>query len=178
MWGCLKALVFTFGGLFLVLLIVIGGGWWYLGTASFAGLIKLRIEKTLEGRLGRTVTIDSVQVVRSHPQGVVINGLHIANAPGGVSKYFATVDRIAISGGIESFWGRQIKVSHVEVTNPHLFFEVFPTGSKLVHNFPHWQAGKRGKYEIYHLDIGTLAVRGGAFDSSTASTTSPRMRRT
>ena len=57
MWGCLKGLIFTFGGLLALLVIVIGGGWWYLGTTSFAGFVMLRIEKTLEARLGRDVSI-------------------------------------------------------------------------------------------------------------------------
>ena len=164
MWGCLKGLVFTFGALFFILLIVIGGGWWYLGTASFAGLIQLRIAKTLESKLGRKVSIHDVVFYRTRPTRVVINDLRIANAPGAVNPYFATVQQIEITGGIESFWGRNIDVSRVDVRNPHLYFEVFPAGSKLVHNFPHWQVGPKSKYDIYHLDLGTLFVRGGAFD--------------
>jgi outer membrane protein assembly complex protein YaeT len=164
MWGCLKGLVFTFGALFLVLLIIFGGGWWYLGTASFAGLIQLRIAKTLESKLGRHVSIHDVVFYRTRPTRVVINDLRIANSPGAVNPYFATVQQIEITGGIESFWGRQINVSRVDVRNPHLYFEVYPAGSKLVHNFPHWQPGPKSKYDIYHLDLGTLFIRGGVFD--------------
>ena len=164
MWGCLKGLFFTFGGLFLLLLIVVGGGWWYLGTASFAGLIQLRIAKTLEARLGRKVYIHDVVFYRTHPTRVVINDLRIANAPGAVNPYFATVQQVEIAGGIESFWGRNLNVSHVDIRNPHLYFEVFPAGSQLVHNFPHWNSGPQSKYEIVHVDLNTLFIRGGAFD--------------
>jgi len=164
MWGCLKGLFFTFAGLFILLLIVVGGGWWYLGSASFAGLIQLRIAKTLEARLGRKVFIHDVVFYRTRPTRVVINDLRIANAPGAVSPYFATVQQVEITGGIESFWGRNINVANVEIRNPHLYFEVFPAGSKLVHNFPHWNSGPPSKYEIVHVDLNTLFVRGGAFD--------------
>src|SRR6185436_19485666 len=88
MWGCLKGLFFTFAGLFILLVVIFGGGWWYLGTSNFAGLIKLRIEKTLESKLGRKVTIHDVVFYRSRPTRVVINDLRIANSPGAVNPYF------------------------------------------------------------------------------------------
>ena len=164
MWGCLKGLVYTFGALAVLLALIIGGGWWYLGTSSFAGLIQLRIAKTLESRLGRHVFIHDVVFYRTRPTRVIIHDLRIANSPGAVNPYFATVQEIEITGGIDSFWGRNIKVSRVDVRNPHLWFEVYPAGSKLVHNFPHWNAGPKSKYDIYHLDLGQMFVRGGAFD--------------
>jgi outer membrane protein assembly complex protein YaeT len=163
MWGCLKALVFTFAGLMALLVIVIGGGWWYLGTTSFAGFVMLRIEKTLEARLGRAVFIHDVQIVRARPAKIIINDLRIANAPGAAKPYFATVGQIEITGGVDSFWGRTVKVERVDIHDPHLNFEVFPAGSRLVHNFPHWQSGPKSKYDIYHLDIGKLYVKGGQF---------------
>jgi outer membrane protein assembly complex protein YaeT len=163
MWGCLKGLVFTFGGFLALLVLVIGAGWWYLGTTSFAGFVMLRIEKTLEARLGRKVSIHDVQIIRARPAKIVINDLRIANAPGAVNPYFATVRQIEVTGGVDSFWGRTVKVTRVDVRDPHLYFEVFPAGSKLVHNFPHWQTGPKSKYDIYHLDIGKLFVTGGAF---------------
>ncbi|HEY2091725.1 MAG TPA: outer membrane protein assembly factor BamA [Thermoanaerobaculia bacterium] len=163
MWGCLKGLVFTFGGFLALLVLVIGAGWWYLGTTSFAGFVMLRIEKTLEARLGRKVSIHDVQIIRARPAKIFINDLRIANAPGAVNPYFATVRQIEVTGGVDSFWGRTVKVTRVDVRDPHLYFEVFPAGSKLVHNFPHWQTGPKSKYDIYHLDIGKLFVTGGAF---------------
>jgi outer membrane protein assembly complex protein YaeT len=163
MWGCLKGLVFTFGGFLALLVLIIGTGWWYLGTTSFAGLVKLRIEKTLEARLGRHVSIHDVQIIRSRPAKIFINDLRIANAPGGANPDFATVRQIEVTGGVDSFWGRTVKVERVDIRDPHLFFEVFPAGSKLVHNFPHWQTGPKSKYDIYHLDIGKLFITGGAF---------------
>jgi outer membrane protein insertion porin family len=164
MWGCLKGLVVTTIAVAALLLIIFGGGWWYLGTSSFAGLIKLRIEKTLESKLGRAVTIRDVVFYRARPTRVIINDLRIANSPGAVNPYFATVAQVEITGGIDSFWGRKIVVDRVDVRNPHLYFEIYPAGSKLVHNFPHWQEGQKSKYDIYHLDLGTLFVRGGTFD--------------
>jgi outer membrane protein insertion porin family len=164
MWGCLKGLIFTFGGLLALLLVVIGTGWWYLGTTSFAGFVMLRIEKTLEARLGRHVSIHDVQIVRARPAKIFINDLRIANAPGAAHPYFATVRQIEVTGGVDSFWGRTVKVERVDIRDPHIYFEVFPAGSKLVHNFPHWQSGPKSKYDIYHLDIGKLLINGGLFD--------------
>src|SRR5689334_3936009 len=162
MWGCLKALLFTFGGFLALLILVVGGGWWYLGTTSFSGLVKLRIEKTLEARLGRNVSIHDVQIIRARPAKIFINDLRIANAPGAVNPYFATVRQLEVTGGVDSFWGRKIKVDRVDIRDPHMYFEVFPAGSKLVHNFPHWQSGPKSKYDIYHLDVGKLFITGGA----------------
>lgn len=163
MWGCLKGLLFVFAAIFIVLALIIGGGWWYLGTASFADLIRLRIERTLEARLGRDVSIGSVQIVRTRPQRVILNDVRIANAPGGVDKYFATVRQVEITGGIDSFWGREVNVGRIDIRDPRLNFEVFPAGSKLTHNFPQWKSGPRSKYEIVHVDLNKLFVTGGVF---------------
>ncbi|HEX7192983.1 MAG TPA: outer membrane protein assembly factor BamA [Thermoanaerobaculia bacterium] len=163
MWGCLKALLFTFGGFLALLILIIGAGWWYLGTTSFSGFVALRIEKTLEARLGRHVSIRDVQIIRARPAKIFINDLRIANAPGAANPYFATVKQIEITGGVDSFWGRTVKVERVDIRDPQMFFEIFPAGSKLVHNFPHWQTGPKSKYDIYHLDIGKLFISGGAF---------------
>jgi outer membrane protein insertion porin family len=160
MWGCLKTIFFFFGGLFLLLLIGIGGGWFYLGTASFAGLVRVRIEKTLEQRLGREVTIGKVTIIRSRPMRVILDDIRIANAPGGVAKDFATVKRVEIVGGVESFWGRRIKVARIDVTNPRLWFEIFPDNSN---NFPKWKTGPKSSAEIVHLEVGNLFVHDGAF---------------
>lgn len=160
MWGCLKGLVWVFGVVLVILLIGVGGGWWYLGSTSFADLVRKRIEDTLEARLGREVTIAKVTIVKARPQRVILDDLRIANAPGGVAKYFATVRQVEITGGIESFWGRSIKVDRVDIRDPKLWFEVFPNGN---HNFPKWKTGPRRPREIVHLDIGKLFIANGAF---------------
>jgi outer membrane protein insertion porin family len=160
MWGCLKGLVFVFGGIFLVLLLVVGGGYWYLGSTSFADLVRKRIEDTLEARLGRDVTIGKVTFIRSRPQRVILDDLRIANAPGGVARYFATVRQVEITGGVESFWGRAIKVDRVDVRDPRLWFEVFPNGE---HNFPKWNSGPKRARQIVHLEIGKLFITNGGF---------------
>lgn len=164
MWGCLRWIVFVFGGLLLLLFLVIGGGWFYLGSSSFADLVRLRIEKTLEARLGRHVEVGPVEIVRTRIGKVTINGIRIANSPGAANPYFATVKQLVITGGIDSFWGRKIKVSRIDVIEPHLYFEVYPAGSKVVHNFPAWNSGPKSKYDIYHLDLGTMYITNGAFE--------------
>src|SRR5262245_42110925 len=73
MWGCLKTIFYAFAGLFILLFLVIGGGWWYLGTSNFADLVRTRVEKTLETRLGREVTIKSVVITPSRPAKILIN---------------------------------------------------------------------------------------------------------
>jgi outer membrane protein assembly complex protein YaeT len=160
MWGCLKGLVFVFGGIFLLLLLFVGGGYTYLGSTSFADLVRKRIEDTLEARLGREVTIGRVTFIRSRPQRIILDDLRIANAPGGVARYFATVRQVEITGGVESFWGRAIKVDRVDVRDPKLWFEVFPDGT---HNFPKWNSGPKRSRQIVHLEIGKLFVTNGGF---------------
>src|SRR5438034_2639768 len=158
MWGCLRWIVFAAAGVLLLLFITIGGGWYYLGTSSFAGLVQLRIQKTLEAKLGRSVWVGPVTIVRTRLDQVIINGIRIGNSPGAVNPYFATVKQVVITGGIDSFWGRRINVRRIDVTEPHLYFEVYPAGSKLVHNFPPWNSGPPSKYTIYHLDLGTMYI--------------------
>lgn len=160
MWGCLKGLVWVFAIGLVLLLITVGGGWWYLGSTSFADLVKKRIEDTLESKLGRDVFIGKVTIVKTRPQRVIIDDLRIANAPGGVAQYFATVKQIEIAGGVESFWGRAVKVDHVDIREPRLWFEVFPDGN---HNFPKWKSGPKRPREIVRLDIGKLNITNGGF---------------
>lgn len=164
MWGCLKFVGCSTIGLFVLLVVIIGGGWWYLGSSSFEGLVRLRIEKTLEARLGRNVDVGSVQIERGNLSRIIINDLRIANAPGASHPYFATVKQVILTGGIDSFWGRKIRVDRIDIAEPHLNFEIFPEGSKLEHNFPHWNSGPPSRYEIYHLDLGNLYVTHGAFE--------------
>jgi len=164
MWGCLKWMGCSTIGFFVLLAIVLVGGWWYLGSSSFAGLVRLRVEKTLEARFGRDVVVGSVQIEGGRQSRIIINDLRIANAPGGVRPYFATARQVIVTGGIDSFWGRKIHVGRIDIVEPHLNFEIFPAGSKLTHNFPHWNSGPPSRYEIYHLDLGNLYVTHGAFE--------------
>jgi len=103
MWGCLRGLGCTTIGFFALLALVIIGGWWYLGTSSFAGLVRLRIEKTLEARLGRKVYVGPITIERGLQSRIIIDGLRIGNAPGAVNPYFATVSKITVTGGIDPF---------------------------------------------------------------------------
>lgn len=160
MVGCLKGILWVFGITFLVLFLVIGGGWWYVGTTNFAGYVKKKIEATLEARLERDVTIGSVEFVRTRPQKIIINDLRIANARDAVAPHFATVRQIEITGNVQSFWGRSVKLDRVDVREPRLWFEVFPDGR---HNFPQWKTGPRRSFEIVHLEIGKLYIDDAAF---------------
>ena len=164
MWGCLRWIVGGALGLLVLLFIIVGGGWYYLGTSNFAGLVQLRIQKTLEAKLGRTVWVGPVTIIRTRLDQVIINGIRIGNSPGAVNPYFATAKQVVITGGIDSFWRRRIKVGQIDITEPHIFFEVYPAGAKLMHNFPHWESGPPSKYDIYHLDLGTMHIVDGAFD--------------
>lgn len=163
MWGCLKAIFIGAIAVIALLLLVIGGGYVYIGTSSFEDLVAKRIAETLSSRLGRTVTIGRVEILRTSPQRVVLRDLRISNSPGTLNPYFATVREVDITGGINSFWGREIRVDRVDVHDPHLDFEIYPAGSPLTHNFPRWNPGPKGKYEIYRLQIGKLFVDGGEF---------------
>src|SRR6266576_3671806 len=164
MWGCMKWTGCGGIGLLGLVLIAVGVGWWYLGSASFAGLVKLRIETTLEARLGRHVDVGSVQIERGRQSRIILNDLRVANSPGAVHPYFATAKQVIVTGGIDSFWGRKIRVGRVDIVEPHLNFEIYPAGSKLAHNFPRWNSGPPSRYEIYHLDLGKLYVTRGAFE--------------
>ncbi|HEX7420165.1 MAG TPA: hypothetical protein VF505_09785, partial [Thermoanaerobaculia bacterium] len=163
MWGCLKA-IFWIGVVSAILLfVIIGGGWWYIGSDNFQDLVETRIAATLKARLGRDVTIGSVAFDRLHLRQVILNDVRIANSPGTVNPYFATAKQVVITGGVESFWRRDIKVGRIDVIEPKIDFEIYPAGSKLVHNFPHWDAGPPSKYTIVHLTLGQMFVKGGSF---------------
>src|ERR1043165_8783224 len=164
MWGCLRWIAGGFVILAVLLVLLIGAGWLYIGTSSFADLVKLRIADTLETKLGRHVDIGDVDIVRGRESQVILKDLRIANAPGAMKPYFATVTQLVITCGVGSFGGRRIRVGRIDVVEPRINFEIFPAGAPLVHNFPHWQSGPPSKYEIYHLDIGTMYVHNGVFD--------------
>ncbi|HEV8660627.1 MAG TPA: translocation/assembly module TamB domain-containing protein, partial [Thermoanaerobaculia bacterium] len=163
MFGCLKAIFFIFAGGLLLLFLTIGGGWWYIGSKSFADLVARRVAETLKARLGREVSIGLVVFDRAHLRQVVLKDLRIANAPGAVNPYFTTVKQVVITGGVESFWTRSIKVGRIDVLEPRMYFEIYPAGAALTHNFPRWNSGPPSKYEIVHLELGTMYVKGGGF---------------
>lgn len=162
MWGCLKGLLWLFGIGAALAFIFVGGGWWVLGSANFADYVRKRIEATLEARLERDVIIRRVEFVRERPQKIILHDVSIANERGGVAPFFALVTKVEITGGVQSFWGRSVKVDRVDVSNPRMWFEIFPDGR---HNFPKWKTEKRKKrrFEILHLQLGQLFVADGAF---------------
>jgi outer membrane protein insertion porin family len=161
MWGCLKGILWLFGIATALLFFVIGGGWWLLGSPNFAEYVRKRIETTLENRLGRDVAIRSVTFVRTRPQKIILNDLRIANAPGGKAPAFALVQQVEITGGIQSFWARNVKVDRVDIRGARMWFEILPDGT---HNFPKWKTEKRRRrFEIVRLDIGKLYITGGVF---------------
>ena len=162
MWGCLKSLLWLFVIGFALFLLIVGGGWWSLGTTTFEGYVAKKIEQTLEERLGRDVTIGSFHFVRTRPQKIILNDVRIANAPGAVAPNFAVVRQIEITGGVQSFWSRRVKVDRIDIRDPFVWFEVFPDGR---HNFPKWKASppRRWKFQIVHLDFDKMYVTGGAF---------------
>lgn len=160
MWGCLKAGLWALGITFLLLLLTVGGGWWYTGSAGFAEYVRKKIETTLEARLGREVSIGSVTFVRSHPQKIILNDLRIANAPGGAAPQFAIVGEVEITGGVQSFWRRAVKVDRVDIRGPRVWFEVLPDGTD---NFPKWKTSTPRRFEIVRMDIGRLYITGGTF---------------
>src|SRR5881398_3715569 len=79
MWGCMKWVGCSGIGLVALLAIVIAVVWWWLGTHSFADLVRLRIQSTMEARLGRAVSIGPVQIERGRQSRVIINDVRIAN---------------------------------------------------------------------------------------------------
>ncbi|HYM62583.1 MAG TPA: translocation/assembly module TamB domain-containing protein [Thermoanaerobaculia bacterium] len=163
MRGCLRGLLWTALGFILFLLIISGGAYWYLGTASFSDLVKLRVEKTLEARLGRRVSVASVEIVTERESKVVVNDLRIGNVPGGVSPDFARVRQVVITGGVESFWRRKLKVGRIDIVDPQVFLEIYPEGAPVFNNVPYWRPEPQSRHEIVHLELGKMFVTGGLF---------------
>ena len=69
---------------------------------------------------------------RGRQSRVIINDVRIANVPGGKRRHFATVKQIIITGGIDSFWGRKIRVGRIDLIQPRMSFEVFAPGGPAV----------------------------------------------
>lgn len=164
MFGCLKGL-FWFG-VIVVLFLVMGAVsfWFWTGTTNFAEFVRKRVEVTLESRLSREVTIGKVDIVRGVETRAILSDVRIANVPGASHPYFFTAKQIVIAGGVDSFWGRRVKVGRVDIRAPWMSFEVLPKGSQFTHNFPKWKTGPKRRFEIYRLDISRLFVHGGMFE--------------
>ncbi|HVT44010.1 MAG TPA: translocation/assembly module TamB domain-containing protein [Thermoanaerobaculia bacterium] len=164
MWGCVRALL----ALFLVIGAILGliglGAYRYLGSARFAELVRARIEANLEARLGRDVFIGRVTVIRTPNARVILDDVRIGNAPGALQEWFATVRQVEIVGGIDSFLQRRVRLGHVDIRDPHFYFEVFPEGLPLTHNFPTWKPSGPRRFEIVRVDVSRLFVTGGHFD--------------
>lgn len=162
MWGCVRILGWISLVFVAILFLILGGGYYYIGTASFARYVAARIERTLEFKLGRDVTIGRVIVQRGKLDRVVLQDVRIANVPGASQPWLATVREVEIRGGIESFRTRTIEVGMVVVRDPRLNVEIFPEGSPLMHNFPGWRRGEPRGYEIVRVDIDRLVVENAA----------------
>lgn len=164
MWGCLRLLTGGVAILLLVLIILTAAIWIYLGSPNFDEFVRTKIETTLSARLGRTVTIGSINIDRVHFGRAVLKDVRIGNAPGGVHPYFATARQVVIVGGIQSFWGRNISVGSIEVFDPRLYIEIYPAGSPLIHNFPHWQTTPPSRFQIVHVALSKIQLQNGLVD--------------
>lgn len=165
MWGCVKAILFV--SLLLVLCLFVLAPlslWVWTGTGSFDEYIRKRIELTLENRLGREVTIGRVESDFGRESRVILHDIRIANVPGATRRYFATAKEVEIVGGLESFWGRSVRVGRIDIREPFMSFEVLPEAARFAHNFPKWKTGPKRRYEIYRLDVSKLNVINGTFE--------------
>ncbi|HEX7150155.1 MAG TPA: outer membrane protein assembly factor BamA [Thermoanaerobaculia bacterium] len=161
MWGCLRVLFWLGGGGTLVLFLALGFFWWYVGTESFAEIVRARVEATLESKLEREVTIGSVRIIQGKPLRVVLADIRIANARGGKARYFATVREVEIAGGVESFLRREIDVGRVDIRDPHVWFEILPDGN---HNFPKWKTEQRKRsFQYAKVELDKLYITNGQF---------------
>lgn len=164
MWGCVRALT----GLAIIVVAVVAligiAVWYYLGTTNFADYVRIKIEANLERKLQREVTIGKVTLVRGRISRFIIDDIRVANPPGSTHRYFATARQVVITGGIESFWQRRVRLGVVEVRDPWMNFEVYKEGAPLVHNFPRWQPSKPRRYEITRVDIDRMLIGNGSFE--------------
>ncbi|MGH9457417.1 MAG: outer membrane protein assembly factor BamA [Thermoanaerobaculia bacterium] len=159
--GCIRLLGNALIGLIVLLLLMWGGGWYYVGSPHFARLVKERIERNLEWRLGREVTIGRVVVDRGELGRVLLQDVRVANLPEGAHPYFATVREVEIEGGIGSFRTRTIHVGRVDVREPRLNVEIFPAGAAHPHNFPRWRRSEPRRTPITRFDVDKMFISGG-----------------
>lgn len=166
MWGCLRLMVrlFVFGTLLLLVFLVAVP--WLVQTARFEEYVLRRVKTTLEARLGREVMIGRIEVHRTQlfePTKVILHDVRIANLHGSMNPYFATVRRVEITGGVDSFRRRIIRVGRIDIIEPRVYFEIFPEGARYTHNFPRWTSGPRSRWEIVRVQFGRLFARDGNF---------------
>src|SRR5260370_16466485 len=81
MWTFMRRMAITMIVVLGLFALVIGGGWWYLGTTTFADLVRLRVQKTMESHLGRKVPIHEVTIVAGLPSKVILTDLPIPPPP-------------------------------------------------------------------------------------------------
>jgi outer membrane protein assembly complex protein YaeT len=163
MWGCARALLgiaVLLAGLVILVSLV---GYYYIRTDNFADYVRVKIEANLERKLQREVTIRKVTIQGGKLSRVILDDITISNPPTASRKYFATAKQVVITGGVESFWQRRVRLGVVEIIDPSMNFEVFREGP-LTHNFPSWQRSAPRRYEITRVEVSRLVVRNGAFE--------------
>ena len=166
MWGCLKWMGCSTIGFFVLLALIVIGGWWYLGIVELRrpGAAAHREDARGAPRPQRRYRLraDRARHARAASSST---DLRIANSPGAVHPYFATAKQVIVTGGIDSFWGRKIRVGRVDIVEPHLYFEVYPAGAKLDAQLPALAIGtaSRATRSITSTSA-TLYVTRGAFD--------------
>ncbi len=163
MRGCIRLVGWGAVALLALLLLLVGGGYYYTGTERFALLVKARIERTLEWKLGRDVTIREVIVHRRQGR-IILRDIAIANTPGARREYFATVKEVEIAGGIESFRTRTIRLGRIDVRGASLNVEIFPEGSPLRHNFPSWRRSEPRAFQIARVEADKIWITGAAVE--------------
>jgi|GEM_PF-292433 len=162
--GCVRGLFIVCLVLTILLIIALSGGWYYLGTESFARRIQAGIVENLASHLDRKVFIGKVTLIPGRQTRVIIDDLRISNSPGALNPDFATVRQVEITGGIDSFLQRRVKLGRIDIRDPHLDFEVYPEGAPLSTNFPSWKPSPPSKYEIVRIDASKIFINALAFD--------------
>lgn len=159
MYGCIRVIGYGVLALIVLLLLIVGGGYYYTGTDRFALLVKERIERTLEWKLGREVTIREVVVLRRQAR-ILLRDITVANVPEGRRKHFAAVKEVEIIGGIESFRTRTIRLGRIDVRGASLNVELFPAGSRLAHNFPSWRRSEPRAFQVARVEADKIWITG------------------
>lgn len=162
--GCRRSLVqFAFFLIGLTILVLVAT-WYYTGTEHFADYVRRKIEANLEARMDREVRIGRVILRQGRISEIVLEDVRIANVPGATRPWFAVVPRVVLSGGIESFRYRQIRIGVVTIEQPQMFLEIFPDGHDSIHNFPVWKRSPPRRFEITRVEVDRLLVEGGFFE--------------
>ncbi|HEY0592014.1 MAG TPA: hypothetical protein VGF40_09620, partial [Thermoanaerobaculia bacterium] len=163
MYGCIKIIGYGVLAIVALLLLLVAGGYYYTGTERFALLVKARIERTLEWKLGRDVDIREVIVLRRQGR-IILRDISIANVRGARRKHFATVKEVEITGGIESFRTRTIRLGRVDIRGAALNVEIFPEGAPLRHNFPSWRRSEPRRFQIARVEADKIWITNAAVE--------------